>query len=83
MSSKISDFDIVEWGYYFPISNAQNIKRNFGMISYFVDIETEKKTYKMTIKISPLRFRGEDKTEAREKAQKLLDQIEQVLLQNQ
>lgn len=83
LSSEISDFDIVEWGYYFPISYAQNIKRTQKMISYFVNIETEKKTQKMTIKITPSRLKKQPKPEFFEQSQKLLDQIEQLLHQHQ
>ncbi|KKM79290.1 hypothetical protein LCGC14_1351400 [marine sediment metagenome] len=83
LSSEISNFDIVEWGYYFPISYAQNIKRTDKMISYFVKIETEKKNIKMKLKITPKKLKKQPKLEFQEQGRKLLDQIEELLVQNQ
>lgn len=83
LSGEISNFDIVEWGYFFPISNAQKINRTPKMISYIVNIETEKKTQKMSLKITPTRLKKQPKPEFLEQSQKLLDQIEQLLHQHQ
>ena len=83
LSSEISNFDIVEWGYYFPISYAQNIKRTDKMISYLVKIETEKKNIKMKLKITPKKLKKQPKLEFQQQGRKLLDQIEQLLFQNQ
>ncbi len=83
LSSEISNFDIIEWGYYFPISYAQNINRTPKRISYFVNIETEKKVQKMKMKITPFKRKKQEKADFNEQRTKLLDQIEQLLYQHQ
>ena len=79
----LAEWNIGEWGYYFPVYNAKNLKRGKKSISYAIDVETEKKPLTLGITITPLRIKKQDKVEFEEQKGYVLNQIEELLKQYQ
>ena len=79
----IEEWNIGEWGYYFPIYNAKKIKRSKKSVSYTIDVETEKKTISLRITISPKRMKKQPNPEFQEQKKYGLNQVEELLKQYQ
>jgi hypothetical protein len=75
----LMEWDIGEWGYYFPIYNAKNLKRGKNSVSYSVDVETEKKKISLKIKIVPQKFEHQTKKEFQEQKEHALNEINDLL----
>ncbi|MFW9930421.1 MAG: hypothetical protein ACFFD1_13585 [Candidatus Thorarchaeota archaeon] len=75
----LKEWNIGEWGYYFPIYKARNIKRGKNSISYAIDVETEKKPINLKIKITPQKLSGQPKRDFQEQKIEALSQIEDLL----
>jgi len=75
----LTEWNIGEWGHYFPIYNAKNVKRGKSSISYAIDVETEKKRINLKIKIFPRILKGQSKKEFQEQKMESLNQIEDLL----
>jgi len=79
----LEEWNLGEWGYYFPIYNVRNIKRGKKSVSYAIDVETEKKPISLGITVTPLRLKKQPKVEFQEQKEGLLDQVEDLLKQYQ
>lgn len=73
------DWHLYRWGFYFPIYNARNIKKDTKSIFYTIELEIKKKSNPIDIKITPLKQKGQSK----EEFEGILDQIEQKLIEYQ
>jgi len=79
----LSEWNLGEWGYYFPIYNARNIKRGKKSVSYAIDVETEKKPITLKITITPTRVKKQPKDQFQEQKEEVLNQVEDSLKQYQ
>ncbi len=79
----LDEWNLGEWGYYFPIYNARNIKRGNKSVSYAIDVETEKKTITLKITITPTRVKKQPKDQFQEQKEEVLNQVEDLLKQYQ
>jgi len=79
----LAEWNLGEWGYYFPIYNVKNIKRVKKSIIYVIDVETEKKTKTLKITITPLKVKKQPKYEFQEQREDVLNQVEDLLKQYQ
>lgn len=75
----LTEWNIGEWGHYFPVYNAINIRRGKSSVSYAIDVETEKKRIKLKINIFPRKLKGQSKKEFQEQKMEALNQIEDLL----
>lgn len=78
----LAEWNLGEWGYYFPIHKAKKIKPGKKSISYYIDIETEKKAMSLGITIKPLRIKKQPKEEFIQQSEYVLRQILESLQQN-
>ncbi len=65
----LKEWNVVEWGYNYPIYNIKKFKRGNKSISYTTEVETEKKTKSIAITITPLRPKKQPKGEFAEQQQ--------------
>ena len=79
----LDEWNLGEWGYYFPIYNARNIKRGNKSVSYAIDVETEKKPITLKITITPTRVKKQPKDQFQEQKEEVLNQVEDLLKQYQ
>lgn len=79
----LKEWNLGEWGYYFPIYNAKNMKRGKNAVSYNIDVETEKKTITLKIQVTPSRLKRQTKEEFQEHKDTVLNQVEDLLKQYQ
>lgn len=79
----LKEWNVVEWGYYYPIYNIKKFKRGNKSISYTIEVETEKKTLSIEMTITPLRVKSQPKEEFAEQQQVILNQLEQKLKEHQ
>jgi len=79
----LDEWNLGEWGYYFPIYNARNIKRGNKSVSYAIDVETEKKPITLKITITPTRVKKQPKDQFQEQKEEVLNQVEDSLKQYQ
>ena len=79
----LKEWNVVEWGYNYPIYNIKKFKRGNKSISYTTEVETEKKTQSIAITITPLRPKKQPKEEFAEQQQNILNIIEQKLTEQQ
>lgn len=79
----LKEWNVVEWGYYYPIFNVKKFKRGKKSISYTTEVETEKKPESIEITITPLRAKNQPKGEFAEEQQNILNLIEQKLTEQQ
>ena len=79
----LKEWNVVEWGYNYPIYNVKKFKRGNKSISYTTEVETEKKIESIQIKITPLRTKKQPKGEFAEEQQKILNILEQKLTEQQ
>mgnify|MGYP006286419143 CR=1 FL=1 len=79
LRGSLQDFDVLEWGYFFPVTGAYKIKPKKSSISYRVDIETEKKPEKLPIRVNPNRFRSQAKPEFRSERESFLNNLNNLL----
>lgn len=75
----LTEWNIGEWGHYFPIYNAKNIRRGKSSVSYAIDVETEKNRINLKITIFPRKLKGQSKKEFQEQKENALNQIEDLL----
>ena len=75
----LAEWNLGEWGYYFPIYNARNVKRGKKSVSYAIDVETEKKPITLGITVTPQRLKKQPKPEFQEQKEGLLNQVEDLL----
>ena len=73
------EWNIGEWGYYFPVYNAKNLKRGKNSISYSIDVETEKKLINLKIKIIHRKLDQQTKKEFKEQKEHALNEINDLL----
>jgi hypothetical protein len=78
----LAEWNLAEWGYYFPVHKAKKIKPGKKSISYYLDIETEKKAISLGITIKPLRVKKQPKEEFIPQSEYVLKQIYEMLQQN-
>jgi hypothetical protein len=71
----LKEWNIGEWGYYFPIYNAKDLKRGKRDVSYTVDVETEKGLINLKIKIVPIKLEYENKKKFQEQKEKALNEF--------
>jgi len=83
LRADIGSLNLVEWGYYFPIHEAYNIKKTKKGISYSITVETEKKPLVMSITITPIRLKIQRKEEFLQLKEHLQSQINELLLKFQ
>ena len=76
---ELKQWDLPDWGYYYPIYNVKKVKRGKKSISYTIEVETEKKTESVEMTISPLRIKTQSKEEFAEQQQAILNILEQKL----
>lgn len=76
-------WNVAEWGHYFPIYNALNIKKTKHNISYSIIVKTEKKTIKLGITINPKRHKSIVKESWLENKEFMLSEIEKKLKEYQ
>ena len=79
----LKEWNVVEWGYYYPIYNVKKFKRGNKSISYTTEVETEKKTESIEITITPLKTKNQPKGEFAEQQQVILNQLEQKITEHQ
>ena len=79
----LKEWNVVEWGYYYPIYNIKKFKRGNKSISYTIEVETEKRTLSIEMTITPLRVKSQPKEEFAEQQQVILNQLEQKLTKDQ
>ncbi len=79
----LTEWNIGEWGYYFPIYKARKLNRSNNMLTYVVDIETEKKPISLRIYIMPTRLKKQPKAEFKEQKEYALKQVEDLVKQYQ
>jgi len=77
----LEEWNLGEWGYYFPVHKAKKIKHGSKSISYYLDIETEKKPISLGVTIKPLRVKKQPKDEFFEQSQYVLNQVNDMLKQ--
>ncbi|MFX0018318.1 MAG: hypothetical protein ACFFBT_07460 [Promethearchaeota archaeon] len=75
----LAEWNLGEWGYYFPIYKAINIKRGKNSISYTLELETEKKPISLKITITPVKVKQQSKDQFATQKEYVLNQIEQKL----
>jgi hypothetical protein len=75
----LKDWDLPEWGYYYPIYHARKIKGSNKAVSYTVDVETEKKAVSISITITPLRLKTQSKDEFAQYRDHIINTIGQKL----
>ena len=75
----LKDWDLPEWGYYYPIYHARKIKGSNKAVSYIVDVETEKKAVSVSITITPLRLKIQSKDEFAKHRDYIINLIGQTL----
>jgi len=83
LKKDISVWNVAEWGYYFPIYNALNIKKTKNNISYSIIVKTEKKPIKLRITISPKRHKSVVKESFQKNKEFILSEIEKKLREYQ
>lgn len=79
----LKEWDLGEWGYYFPIYKARKVNRSNNMLTYIVDIETEKKPISLRMYIMPTRLKKQPKSEFKEQKEYAFNQVEDLLKQYQ
>ena len=79
----LKEWDLPEWGYYYPIYHARKIKGSKKAVSYTVDVETEKKAISVNITIAPSRLRTQSKDEFAEYSDQIINTIGQKLAEYQ
>lgn len=83
LRADIGSLNLVEWGYYFPIHEAYNIRKTKKGISYSITVETEKKPLVMSITVIPIRLKIQPKEEFLKQKVHLQSQIQELLLKFQ
>ena len=79
----LTEWNLGEWGYYFPIYRSKNLRRGKNAVSYAIDVETEKKMITLKIQVSPSRLKKQPKEEFQEQKEYALNQVEDLLKQYQ
>jgi hypothetical protein len=79
----ITSLNLVEWGYYFPIHEAQNITKGKIGISYSVTVETEKKPITMSINVVPMKLKTQSQEDYEVQSNQQLSQMNELLLKYQ
>ena len=79
LSKETSAFNVLEWGYVYPVTNALKIKRTKSSIAYTIILDTEKRSVKLNLNVVPSRVRKEDKMEFQARKVDFLDELEKVL----
>ncbi|MFX0012598.1 MAG: hypothetical protein ACFE9R_19955, partial [Candidatus Hermodarchaeota archaeon] len=79
----LTEWNIGEWGYYFPIYKAKKIKRVKKMVSYILDVETDEKRISIKVAIIPLKKPEQSKQEFQDQRVEALNQVEDLLMHYQ
>ncbi|MFX1499300.1 MAG: hypothetical protein ACFFBH_17420 [Promethearchaeota archaeon] len=78
----LKEWNLVEWGYYYPIYNAMKIKRSKKSISYIINVDIGK-IVSVSIDITPLRLNKQPKDQFAEQRENTLNIIVQKLIEYQ